>query len=139
MPHGPAGGNSSELSTVLAGISSRSANMTLAWQFLRELTANADNQSMLFTDSHSVSALRSVTDSDETRRILRQDTPGESQSGVETLSDVMEQAIAAPRFRNYDQALLLTEGLVQNAMEDEHNLSLQLQRVQHEVQEYLQE
>ena len=37
------------------------------------------------------------------------------------------------------QALLLTEGLVQNAMEDENNLSLQLQRVQHEVQEYLQE
>ena len=138
MPHGPAGGNSSELSTVLAGISSRSANMTLAWQFLRELTANADNQSMLFTDSHSVSALRSVTDSDETRRTLRQDTPGESRNGVETLSDVMEQAVAAPRFRNYDQALLLTEGLVQNAMEDEHNLSLQLQRVQHEVQEYLQ-
>ena len=105
--------------------------MTLAWQFLRELTANADNQSMLFTDSHSVSALRSVTDSDETRRILRQDTPGESRNGVEMLSDVMEQAVAAPRFRNYDQALLLTEGLVQNAMEDEHNLSLQLQRVQH--------
>lgn len=125
MPHGPAGGNSSELSTVLAGISSRSANMTLAWQFLRELTANADNQSMLFTDSHSVSALRSVTDSDETRRTLRQDTPGESRNGVEMLSDVMEQAVAAPRFRNYDQALLLTEGLVQTAMEDEHNLSLQ--------------
>ena len=139
MPHGPAGSNSSELSTVLAGISSRSAHTTLAWQFLRELTANADNQSMLFTDSHSVSALRSVTDSEKTRKVLRQDTPGESQSGVEMLSDVMEQAVAAPRFRNYDQALLLTEGLVQTAMEDEHNLSLQLQRVQHEVQEYLQE
>ena len=107
MPHGPAGGNSSELSTVLAGISSRSAHTTLAWQFLCELTANADNQSMLFTNSHSVSALRSVTDSDETRRILRQDTPGESRNGVEMLSDVMEQAVAAPRFRNYDQALLL--------------------------------
>ena len=51
----------------------------------------------------------------------------------------MEQAAVAPCFRNYDQALLLTEGLVQTAMEDEHNLSLQLQRVQHEVQEYLQE
>ena len=139
MPHGPAGSNSSELSTVLAGISSRSAHTTLAWQFLRELTATADNQSMLFTDSHSVSALRSVTDSEKTRQILRQDTPGESQSGVEMLSDVMEQAVAAPRFRNYDQALLFTEGLVQNAMEDEHNLSLQLQRVQHQVQEYLQE
>lgn len=139
MPHGPAGTNSSALSTVLAGISSRTANTTLAWQFLRELTAGEENQSMLFTDSHSVSALRSVTDSDETRRILRQDTPGESRTGVEILPEVMEQAVAAPRFRNYDQALLLTEGLVQTAMEDEHNLSLQLQRVQHEVQEYLQE
>lgn len=139
MPHGPAGTNSSALSTVLAGISSRTANTTLAWQFLRELTAGEENQSMLFTDSHSVSALRSVTDSDETRRILRQDTPGESRTGVEILPEVMEQAAGAPRFRNYDQALLLTEGLVQTAMEDEHNLSLQLQRVQHEVQEYLQE
>lgn len=139
MPHGPAGTNSSSLSTVLAGISSRTANTTLAWQFLRELTAGEENQSMLFTDSHSVSALRSVTDSDETRRILRQDTPSESRTGVEILPEVMEQAAAAPRFRNYDQALLLTEGLVQTAMEDEHNLSLQLQRVQHEVQEYLQE
>ena len=138
MPQGPAGTNSSALSTVLAGISSRTANTTLTWQFLRELTAGEENQSMLFTDSHSVSALRSVTDSDKTRRILRQDTPGESRTGVEILPEVMEQAAAAPRFRNYDQALLLTEGLVQTAMEDEHNLSLQLQRVQHEVQEYLQ-
>ena len=139
MPRGAAGSNSSALSTVLAGISSRSANQTLAWQLLRELTANPENQALLFTDSHSVSALRKVTDSDETRLLLRQDTPGESQNGVQALSAVMEQAVAAPRFRNYDQALLLTEGLVQTAMEDEHNLSLQLQRVQHEVQEYLQE
>ncbi len=139
MPRGAAGSNSSALSTVLAGISSRSANQTLAWQLLRELTADPENQSLLFTDSHSVSALRKVTDSDETRLLLRQDTPGESQNGVQALSAVMEQAVAAPRFRNYDQALLLTEGLVQTAMEDEHNLSLQLQRVQHEVQEYLQE
>ena len=56
---------------------------------------------MLFTDSHSVSALRSVTDSEKTRQILRQDTPGESRSGVEMLSDVMEQAVAAPRFRKH--------------------------------------
>ena len=139
MPRGAAGSNSSALSTVLAGISSRSANQTLAWQLLRELTADPENQSLLFTDSHGVSALRKVTDSDETRLLLRQDTPGESQNGVQALSAVMEQAVAAPRFRNYDQALLLTEGLVQTAMEDEHNLSLQLQRVQHEVQEYLQE
>ena len=57
----------------------------------------------------------------------------------EDFGELCELGALAPRFRNYDQALLFTEGLVQNAMEDEHNLSLQLQRVQHQVQEYLQE
>ena len=70
--------------------------------------------------------------------ILQQDTPGESQLALEILSDTMEQAVAAPHFRAYDQALLLAESLVSTAMEDDHNLSLQLQRVQRELNEYLQ-
>ena len=57
---------------------------------------------MLFTDSHSVSALRSVTGSTKPAgscgRTRRRD-----RNGVEMLSDVMEQAVAAPRFRNYDR------------------------------------
>ena len=93
---------------------------------------------MLYTDSHSVSALRRVTQSPQTQQILRQDTPGESRLGLEILSDAMEQAVAAPHFRAYDQALLLAESLVATAMEDDHNLSLQLQRVQRELEEYLQ-
>ena len=64
--------------------------------------------------------------------------PGESRLGLEILSDAMEQAVAAPHFRAYDQALLLAESLVATAMEDDHNLSLQLQRVQRELEEYLQ-
>ena len=83
-------------------------------------------------------SLRRVTQSPQTQQILRQDTPGESQLGLEILSDAMEQAVAAPHFRAYDQALLLAESLVATAMEDDHNLSLQLQRVQLKMEEYLQ-
>ena len=50
----------------------------------------------------------------------------------------MEQATTAPHFRSYDQALLLAESLVDTAMQDDHNLSLQLLRVQRELDEYLQ-
>ncbi len=82
----------------------------------------------VFTDSHSVSALRSGPGlgRNPTGSLRQGHARREPERRGEMLSDVMEQAVAAPRFRNYDQALLLTEGLVQTAMEDEHNLSLQL-------------
>lgn len=138
MPGGPSGTGRSELSTVLAAISSRSTQKSLAWELLKELTCSDETQSMLYTDSHGVSALRRVTQSPRTQQILQHDTPGESQLGLELLSDTMEQAVAAPHFRAYDQALLLAESLVTTAMEDDHNLSLQLQRVQRQLNEYLQ-
>lgn len=138
MPGGPSGTGRSELSTLLAAISSRSTQKSLAWELLKELTCSDDTQAMLYTDSHGVSALRRVTQSPRTQQILQHDTPGESQLGLELLSDTMEQAVAAPHFRAYDQALLLAESLVTTAMEDDHNLSLQLQRVQRELNEYLQ-
>ena len=138
MPAGLSGTGRSELSTVLAAISSRSTQKMLAWELLKELTCSDITQTMLYTDSHSASALRRVTQSPQTQQILRADTPGESQLGLEILSDTMEQAVAAPHFRAYDQALLLAESLVTSAMEDDHNLSLQLQRAQRELNEYLQ-
>lgn len=138
MPAGLSGAGRSELSTVLAAISSRSTQQSLAWELLKELTCSDITQTMLYTDSHSASALRRVTQSPQTHQILRADTPGESQLGLEILSDTMEQAVAAPHFRAYDQALLLAESLVTSAMEDDHNLSLQLQRAQRELNEYLQ-
>lgn len=138
MPGGPSGTGRSELSTVLAAISSRCTQKPLAWELLKELTCSDETQSMLYTDSHGVSALRRVTQSPKTQQILQHDTPGESQLGLELLSDTMEQAVVAPHFRAYDQALLLAESLVTTAMEDDHNLSLQLQRVQRQLNEYLQ-
>ena len=88
---------------------------------------------MLYTDSNGVSALRRVTQSEKTKQVLGQDTPGEIHLGLELLSDTMEQAVAAPRFPKYDQALLLAESLIPAAMEDEHNLELQLLRAQREI------
>ena len=93
---------------------------------------------MLYTDSHGVSALRSVTQSEQTQQVLRQDTPGDNHLGLELLSAAMEQAIPAPHFQKYDQALLLAKSLIETAMQDEHNLQLQLLRAQREMDQYLQ-
>ncbi len=138
MPRGPAGISSSELSTVMIGISARTRKQQLAWEFLKALTCSDATQKMLYTDSHGVSALRRITQSPQTQDVLRQDTPGDSSLGLEMLSDVMERAVPAPHFQKYDQALLLAESLIDSAMQDTHNLELQLQRVQRELNDFLQ-
>ncbi len=137
MPRGPEGRSSSELSTVMIGISARTSKQRLAWEFLKALTCSNATQKMLYTDSHGVSALRRITQSPQTQDVLRQDTPGDSSLGLEMLSDVMEQAVPAPHFQKYDQALLLAESLIDSAMLDTHNLELQLQRVQRELNDFL--
>lgn len=137
MPCGPSGVNSSELSAMLAGISSRTRRQALAWEFLKELTCSDETQSMLFTDSHGVSALRRVTQSRQTRWVLWQDTPGESRLALEALPGTMEQATAAPHFQTAAQANLLADSLVEAAMANEQNLELQLLRVQRELEEFL--
>ncbi len=137
MPSGPSGSNSSELSVMLAGISSRTGKTALAWEFLKEMTCSDATQSMLFTDSHGVSALRRVTQSKQTRWVLWQDTPGESRLALAALPGTMEQAIAAPHFQNSDQANLLADSLVETAMANEQDLGLQLVRVQRELEEFL--
>lgn len=137
MPAGPSGSNCSELSTMLVSMGSRTIYKTLAWEFMKELTCSDEIQSMLYTDSHGVSALRRVTQSEQTQHVLQADTPGETNLGLELLSDTMEQAAAAPRFQKYDQALLLADSLIPAAMQDEHNLSLQLLRVQREIETLL--
>ncbi len=138
MPRGPEGISSSELSTVMVGISARTRKQQLAWEFLKALTCSDATQKMLYTDSHGVSALRRITQSPQTQEVLRQDTPGDSSLGLEMLSDVMERAVHAPHFQKYDQALLLAESLIDSAMQDTHNLELQLQRVQRELNDFLQ-
>lgn len=137
MPRGPYGCNSSELSAMLAGISSRTSQPALAWALLKELTCTDETQAMLFTDSHGVSALRRVTQSGQTRQVLRQDTPGSSRLALEALSSTMEQAIAAPHFQSAGQANLLADSLVEAAITDEQNLDLQLLRVQRELENFL--
>lgn len=137
MPAGPMGSNASELSTMLVSMDSRSLHKQLAWEFMKELTCSDETQAMLYTESNSVSALRRVTQSEKTKEVLAQDTPGEIHLGLDLLSDTMEHAVAVPRFQNYDQALLLAQQLIPAAMQDEHNLELQLLRAQRQLDKLL--
>ncbi len=104
MPAGPSGDNVSVMEELVAGISSRSANKTMAWEFLKVLTSDESIQKLIYKDTAGASALRSVTRDSEVVESLNQDTPGDSSIDMSLLNQVMEDAVVAPHFSTYETA-----------------------------------
>ena len=168
MPHGPAGSNSSELSTVLAGISSRSAHFEwdciampsgtsvgggnysrlstlmlgisqrtkhsrLSWELLKTIACTEEMQTMVYTELSGVSALHSVTESDEVARLLQLDSQDTASRGMSTLPAIMEDTLATPRFARYHQAMESADRLITEAMSADKNFELQLLQIQQQL------
>ena len=73
FPAGKEGGNISEVSTLLMGISSKTAYEDLAWEFLKLLTYDEEIQMDIFRYSQGASVLKNVTSSLEAELILQED------------------------------------------------------------------
>ena len=55
-------------------------------------------QTMVYTELSGVSALHSVTGSDEVARLLQLDSQDTASRGMSTLPAIMEDTLATPRF-----------------------------------------
>ena len=108
MPAGPDGGNVSELHTMLLGVSARSKNRELAWEFAKLLSWDETVQSQLYSCSHGISPVRRVA---ENERDL--DLPGSFPA--EIIREIMSTAVTAPRFERSAQAMLMAESAVAEA------------------------
>ncbi len=127
LPAGPSGDNTSEVNSLLIGISEKSRHKKLAWEFLKTLTYDEEIQMEIFRNSQGASVLKAVTGSKTAEEILKQDTE-ESDKIIdnELLSNVIEHGMVTPRFANYDDALALAEGEVSKIYEDEKNIDSSL-------------
>ena len=76
LPRGPNGYNASELYSFLFGISSKTKNEKLAWEFIKSLTYDTGSQMNVFRYSHGVPVVRAVTESEEGRTELLKIQPG---------------------------------------------------------------
>lgn len=76
MPSGTSvgGGNYSRLSTLMLGISQRTEHSRLAWELLKTIACTEEMQTMVYTELSGVSALHSVTESDEVAQLLQLDS-----------------------------------------------------------------
>ncbi len=115
MPAGPSGSNISELHTMMLGISSRTRHGDLAWEFCKLLSINEDVQRKLYTYSHGISPLPSVAEDPELLLQIHHDIPEGSGFSPEMIHRIMSNAVIAPRFDAYGQAMIMVESAIQEA------------------------
>ena len=115
MPAGTSGANISELHTMMLGISSRTRHEDLAWEFCKLLSINEEVQRKLYTHSHGISPLPAVAEDPELLQQIHHDIPEGSGFSPEMIHQIMSNAVVAPRFDAYSQAMIMVESAIQEA------------------------
>lgn len=139
LPAGPDGENTTELSTLLVGISARSKKEKLAWKFLKCLTYDEDIQTKLFRYTDGVSVRKDIIRKDEVKKELKKDMPMNSDMNILVLDHVMKNARIVPRFTNYTKAIALANQSIYQMIQEDQNIHSSLKTLQREVNEVLRE
>ena len=115
MPAGPSGANISEIHTMMLGISSRTRHKDLAWDFCKLLSIDEDVQRKLYTQFHGISPLPSVAEDPELLLQIHHDTSEGSGFSPEMIHRIMSNAVVAPKFDAYSQAMIMVENAIQES------------------------
>lgn len=138
FPAGPQGGNLSEMDTLLMGINKMTEHEELAWEFLKLLTYDEEIQMDIFRYSQGASVLKSVTSSDEAEAILQADMEdGEKVIDSQLLSRILEEGKIVPKFKKYEQALSLSENMINKMLEEDSDIESSLKVLQKTIEAYL--
>ncbi len=137
MPAGASGGNISQIDTLMLGLSSRSKNQAMAWEFMKLLSSEPAIQSDLAKNSPAVSVLKKVMQSSEVIDALKADNPGSSSFEMTILNDVMEQGIAIRRTDPYNQIIQIANSQINELMNNEADIENGLASMQRQIDTYL--
>lgn len=131
--------NTTEMSTLLMGISSRSSHLKESWEFLKLLTYNENIQKQLFQYSQGISPLKSVVQSSEALSLLGDDILLNSQVDMGLLNEIMENTLNHSQFKKYDSALSLIDKNITDIIFNKEDIDLSLMSLQKEINQYLNE
>jgi len=115
MPAGPSGSNISQLHTMMLGISSRTRHGDLAWEFCKMLSIDEEVQRKLYTQSHGISPLRAVAEDPDLLQQIHHDIPEGSGFSPDMIHRIMSNTVVAPKFDAYNQAMIMVDGAIQEA------------------------
>lgn len=138
LPAGPNGGNVSAVNSLLMGISNRTNNEKLAWEFLKLMTYDSQTQSEIFEYSQAASAIKSVTESQKTADILAEDMEkNEKVIDNKVLSKMIEYGAVTPKFSKYNDALALADNEINDLISNGDNVENSLRILQRQITAFL--
>ncbi|RDU23570.1 ABC transporter substrate-binding protein [Anaerosacchariphilus polymeriproducens] len=135
MPAGPEGDNISEINTLLAGISARTQEKKLAWEFLKVLIYDKEIQTEVSVYSKGISAIKDIVESEKTYRLLEREN--QVHVKIQLLTDVMRKGVTIPKFENYDEVFVMMNEGVMAAMNSDKNINVSLITLQAYIKNYM--
>lgn len=139
LPAGPSGENVSNLQTMLMGVSAHSQHKELAWQLLKEICYSTEIQQMMLTKTPGLPARRDVVESKESQDLFAANAPGCEEMDLQVVSEVMDKAVMRPKFKGYDEAMLMADTELQKIIAGIVPFNNALNKLQKEINAYLQQ
>ena len=139
MPAGPDGNNISTLDTLLVAMNENTMYERYAWDMMKILTGDSQIQSEIFDYSEGVSVLREVTESEETLKLLMENSGDGNNLNLQILSDAVENAVVTVNFRNYNEAVAEVDRAVNTIIEGNSNFHMEQIIWNRAINKYLKE
>jgi multiple sugar transport system substrate-binding protein len=138
MPRGPLGTNRSNAEILLMGMSARTKNEALAWELLKEFTYDVTVQKMILHDLEGLPVIKEAVESAELQQLLAEDATGGDEMSPQTISEVMDEAAAPPKFKKYGDAMHRADCEIKKLIDEENVSKNSLNKLQKEINAYLQ-
>ena len=139
LPAGPSGDNVSNLQTMLMGMSAKSGHRELAWLLLKEICDAPESQQLMLTKTQGLPSRRDVVEADSSQALFAANAPGCEEMNLRVVSEVMERAVMQPRFKGYDEAMLRANNELQQVITGIVPFNNSLNKLQKEINAYLQQ
>ncbi|OCN06148.1 sugar ABC transporter substrate-binding protein [Erysipelotrichaceae bacterium MTC7] len=128
-----------QMSTMLMSISNRSKHKALAWELLKDYVYDQDTQYELLENSHGISPLKEVTQSDEALALLQDNAMDDYEIDMKILNEVMENAMNSSKFRKYQGAMEMADYQIKQIINQHESIDTGLLSLQRKINKYLKE
>ncbi|MCI6232785.1 MAG: extracellular solute-binding protein [Selenomonas sp.] len=136
LPEQPGGTPHAPLGVLLAGISARTHEKALAWDFLKEITTSDEAQKSVLTHTQGLPAKRGIIENSTPADVFGEGVTASLTPAL--LGETLDHAVTAPKFKRYDGAMLLADTEIAKLVAGTVSFDNALNRLQKEVNAYLQ-
>lgn len=134
MPTAIKGKGSTQVSTLLMGMSAKTYHKSQAWDLLKELCHDTTTQQSLTKYSQGISPLKKVAQSETIMDML--DEEG-GQVSISLLNQALLEARNREKFKKYDSAMTLIDNNMTRILTSSDDFDLSIIELQKEVNKYL--